>query len=120
LNNLIGNAIKFSFPNSKIEVSIKCIDKENSSLIPVEKLNTDPAGDIILISVKDSGIGIADDLKQFVFNPFSEAKRPGTSGENANGLGMSISLQIAKAHGGNIWFESEEGKGTTFYFAFPA
>jgi len=101
INNLLGNAIKFSYENADIELCLQS-DAEN-----------------VTISVKDSGIGIAEKNKPFVFDMFTEAKLPGTSGEAPHGLGLSISTQIARAHGGAIWFESEEGKGTTFYFTFP-
>ncbi|HLR31822.1 MAG TPA: tetratricopeptide repeat-containing sensor histidine kinase [Fodinibius sp.] len=101
IGNLISNAIKFSHRNSVIR-----LDMENLT-------------DTVLLSVKDSGIGIPDDLKEKVFNMFTEAKRPGTSGEQSFGLGLSISKQIVKAHGGSIWFESEEEKGTTVYIELP-
>ncbi len=101
INNLIGNAIKFSYEKSEIEIHIvRVLDK-------------------VHISVVDHGIGIPEKTKPHIFDMFTEAKLPGTSGEVPHGLGLSISLQIAKAHKGNIWFESEAGKGTTFHFALP-
>jgi len=101
VNNLISNAIKFSYENSTIELRLE--------------LKSGKAD----ISVKDCGIGIPEKNKPFIFDMFTEAKTAGTSGEAPHGLGLSISLQIAKAHYGIIWFESEEGKGTTFHFVIP-
>ena len=101
INNLIGNAIKFSHENSDITINIL------SSSGKVD------------ISVKDNGIGIPEKNKPYVFDMFTEAKVPGTSGEAPHGLGLSISLQIAKAHYGTIWFESIEGKGSTFHLVLP-
>jgi signal transduction histidine kinase len=98
----VANAIKFSFENSVIEV------------------NLDFVSGMVHVSVKDTGMGIPERNKQYIFDMFTQAKVPGTSGEMPYGLGLSISLQIAKAHHGNIWFESTEGKGSTFHFEFPA
>jgi signal transduction histidine kinase len=97
LSNLISNSIKFSQRGTKIEVTVEHRDSD------------------ILISVKDHGIGIPKELKDSVFNIFTQAKRPGTIGEPSFGLGLSISKQIVESHGGEIWFESVAGKGTTFY-----
>lgn len=102
INNLIANAIKFSFENSVIEVTLEFISGK------------------VCISVKDTGMGIPERSKPYIFDMFTQAKVPGTSGEMPYGLGLSISLQIAKAHHGNIWFESQEGKGSVFHFEFPA
>ncbi len=101
INNIISNAIKFSNKGAIISVSM-----ENA------------AGNVH-ISIKDSGIGIPEKNKPFVFDMFTDAKMPGTAGEIPHGLGLSISLQIVRAHNGDIWFESEEGKGTTFHIVFP-
>ena len=101
INNLIANAIKFSYENSELLVSLELIDGQ------------------VHIAVKDSGVGIPEKNRPFVFDMFTQAKIPGTSGEVPFGLGLSISLQIARAHQGNIWFDTEEGKGTTFHFEFP-
>ena len=102
INNIVANAIKFSFESATIEINVAFTSGK------------------VQISVKDTGMGIPERNKPFVFDMFTQAKVPGTYGEMPNGLGLSISLQIAKAHRGNIWFESEEGKGSTFHFEFPA
>ncbi len=99
ISNLISNAIKFSKAGSIIQVGI-----------------TD-AGTKVIISVKDSGIGIPNDIKNKVFNMFTDAKRVGTAGEKSFGLGLSICKQIVENHNGKIWFISEENKGTTFFVA---
>jgi len=97
ISNLISNAIKFSPKGAAIHVKV---------------INE---GDNIRISVIDHGIGIPDNIKSQVFNMFTQAKRLGTAGEPSFGLGLSISKQIVESHGGEIWFESEPGNGTTFY-----
>jgi len=101
LSNLIVNAIKFSA--AKSYVKIRMVSKGNK----------------MELSVIDQGIGIPDDLKDKVFDSFTEAKRHGTAGEQPFGLGLSISKQIIEAHEGKIWFESEEYKGTIFYIELP-
>ena len=50
---------------------------------------------------------------------FTEAKRPGTAGEQPFGMGLAISKQIVEAHGGQIWFESKQTNGTFFYVELP-
>jgi signal transduction histidine kinase len=100
-SNLITNAIKFSQPGASIRVDLRRVDKD------------------VLISVRDQGIGIPADIGDKIFDLFTESKRPGTSGEESFGLGLSISRQIVEAHGGRIWFESREGKGTTFFVSLP-
>lgn len=101
VSNLTNNAMKFSPTGSAIHVL----------------LESDAT--YFTIKVKDNGIGIPDSMKSKVFDLFSEAKRYGTSGEQPYGLGLSICKQIVEAHDGKIWFESEEGKGTTFFVQIP-
>ncbi|MEO6523419.1 MAG: ATP-binding protein [Mucilaginibacter sp.] len=96
-SNLISNAIKFSPQGAVI-----------SAEITIEN------GDI-QIAVNDHGIGIPDEIKDEVFQMFTEAKRPGTAGEKSFGLGLSICKQIIESHNGEIWFDSDPIKGTTFY-----
>jgi signal transduction histidine kinase len=101
MNNLIVNAIKFSPEGSEINI--------NTSLV----------NNNILIEVKDMGVGIPGDIQNKVFDPFTTAKRAGTQGEQPFGLGLYISKQIIEAHQGKIWFDSENGNGTTFYVELP-
>jgi len=101
INNILSNAIKFSHTNSTIEVTLEQKAQD------------------VHISIKDTGIGIPEKNKPFVFDMFTDVKAAGTAGEMPNGLGLSISLQIARAHKGDIWFESKEGVGTTFHLVFP-
>ncbi|MDQ8005216.1 MAG: tetratricopeptide repeat-containing sensor histidine kinase [Pedobacter sp.] len=101
LSNLITNAIKFSDEGSLIVVGVE--QKEEQ----------------VQITVKDKGIGIPDDIKAHLFDISANSKRLGTKGEKSYGLGLFISKQIVELHGGQIWFESEIGKGSTFYVSLP-
>ncbi|WP_295667117.1 ATP-binding protein [uncultured Mucilaginibacter sp.] len=101
MNNLVVNAIKFSPEGSTIHIESKQIE------------------DKLLISVNDAGLGIPEDIRNKIFDPFTSARRTGTQGEQPFGLGLYISKQIIEAHNGRIWFESEPGKGTTFYVELP-
>lgn len=100
-NNLIVNAIKFSFEKSEIKVGITHDDAN------------------VLISIADTGIGIPEKDKDSIFEMFTPAKRVGTNGEQPFGLGLSISKGIIAKHNGKIWFESTPGSGTTFYIQLP-
>jgi signal transduction histidine kinase len=101
ISNLVTNAIKFS---------------NKGGVIKVRLLNDDEGG---IISVQDNGIGIPSELKDKVFDMFTEAKRKGTAGELPYGLGLSICKQIVEAHNGSLWLESKEGEGTTFFVRLP-
>ena len=101
ISNLISNAIKFSPVGETIH--LKSVNETNH----------------VKISITDHGIGIPHELKDKVFNMFTDAKRAGTIGEKSFGLGLSICKQIIEKHQGKIWFESTAGKGTTFYVRMP-
>ncbi|MDF2431167.1 MAG: hypothetical protein JWP44_798 [Mucilaginibacter sp.] len=101
IGNLISNAIKFSPVNGIIYVKISRYKNA------------------VKITVKDAGIGIPENLKDKIFNTFTEAKRPGTAGEKSFGLGLSISKQIIENHDGKIWFENNNSKGITFNVSLP-
>jgi len=101
MSNLIANAIKFSPSSAVIDVKMEH-DVHN-----------------VHIAVKDHGIGIPPEMQDKIFDLFTEAKRPGTAGEQAFGLGLAISRQIVEAHGGKIWFESNPGQGTIFFVDLP-
>jgi signal transduction histidine kinase len=97
IDNLLVNAIKFSPENATIRVVVTEGEKD------------------ITMAIHDEGIGIPAAIAKQVFDPFTAAKRKGTAGEQTHGLGLYICKQIVEAHGGQIWFESEEGKGSTFF-----
>ncbi|HEY8930835.1 MAG TPA: HAMP domain-containing sensor histidine kinase [Mucilaginibacter sp.] len=101
LDNLIGNALKFSKEKSKIEVFL---NKRNQNII---------------IEIKDRGLGIPKDMLPIIFTPFSKAGRTGLKGEQSTGLGLSIVKQIVEKHKGRIEVESEVGQGSTFRIVLP-
>jgi two-component system, OmpR family, sensor histidine kinase VicK len=101
LDNLIGNAVKFSKPNSKIDVTLGKNKQQ------------------VIIEVKDRGIGIPKEKLPIIFEPFTKAGRPGLNGEQSTGLGLSIVKQIVEKHKGKIEVESKEGEGSVFRIFLP-
>lgn len=98
LNNFLTNAIKYSAPDSVIEIAAK---KKNS---------------VILFSVKDQGQGIAHEYQKRIFEKYFQV--PGAK-EKGTGLGLAISKEFIEAQNGKIWVESETGHGATFCFELP-
>ncbi len=101
LNNLIGNAIKFT-ESGHVIVSAKTED------------------DVITVSVSDTGIGIPEDKRDVIFQEFQQADGSISREYAGTGLGLSISKRLAELHGGKMWFESKPGKGSIFFFSLPA
>ena len=100
LVNIIGNAIKFTPEDGSIDVSAMASKTE------------------VVVCVSDTGVGIPKELHKKVFSRFFQT-RPMVGRRNGFGLGLAISSEIVKAHGGRIWCESVEGKGSKFYFSIP-
>ena len=96
IGNLLGNAIKYTDPGGT--VTIKISDRGNE----------------ILVSVKDTGIGIPSDHLPYIFDTFYRAGK-----SKGSGLGLSIAKTIIEAHGGRIWAESVPPNGSTFSFTLP-
>ena len=101
--NLIGNAVKFTPEDGEIVVSVKKIDEDDKKV----KMR---------FSVKDTGIGIPKDKQKEIFKAFSQADGNIIKQFGGTGLGLTISSKIVQKLGGNIEVESEEGKGSEFYF----
>jgi two-component system, sensor histidine kinase and response regulator len=98
LDNLIGNAIKFSPQNKNITISVEF------------------KGDQVICSVKDEGPGILPEDKAKLFIPFQKLSAKPTGGEVSSGLGLGIAKKMVEAHGGKLWVESEPGNGADFRF----
>jgi signal transduction histidine kinase len=97
--NLVGNALKFTTDTPK--VTINCIYKK----------------DVVVLSVKDNGIGIKQEHGDKIFKLFQRLSRaPQYEG---TGIGLTICKNIVEKHSGKIWFESQEGQGTTFFIELP-
>jgi two-component system sensor histidine kinase GlrK len=102
LRNLIGNAIKFTPDNGSISVAAQ----------PVERG--------VQVSVTDTGIGIATESLQTIFDKFQQDTAGRSSKVKGTGLGLSIVKHIVESHGGKVWAESKVGHGSTFVFVLPA
>lgn len=100
-NNLIANAVRYT-PPGRIRVSLA------------------PAGDKLEVAVQDSGIGIAPEHLDRLFNDFFRAPNAKTMSEHGTGLGLSIAKKSAELNGGSIRVESELGRGTRFIVTLPA
>ncbi|MGI0017378.1 MAG: ATP-binding protein [Nitrosotalea sp.] len=102
LTNLVKNSLKATFPKTgKVEVSIE--EKENE----------------VIISVKDNGRGIPLDARDKIFKKFYQVDTTSTREKGGSGLGLSICKGIVEAHGGNIWVQSNQPRGTVFLFTIP-
>jgi signal transduction histidine kinase len=101
LNNFISNAVKYSYPGSLVEVSIRRGE-----------------GGVVL-AVQDHGQGIPSEEMDQLFQVFGKTSVQGTAGEKSTGLGLAIARRIVLEHGGKIWVESQEGRGSTFYVWLP-
>jgi signal transduction histidine kinase len=101
IRNLIENAVRYSDAGSEIMVS----------------LTQDPKQ--LQIAVKDSGMGIGERDRPFIFQKFFRTEPAQKKHNDGSGLGLFIAKNIVQAHGGRIWFDSEAGKGSTFYFTLP-
>lgn len=101
LYNLLSNAIKFTDENGKIFMELGIVD------------------DMLQTSVSDTGIGMKPEDQQKVFKEFWQADSSFSRKYEGTGLGLALTKRIVEMHGGKIWFESEYGKGSIFYFAIP-
>ncbi len=99
LVNLVHNAIKFNHPGGRVALSTRA------------------GGESVIVSVSDTGIGISKEELPHVFERFYKADKARTGG--GSGLGLAIAKHIVQAHGGSIWAQSEEGKGSAFSFGLP-
>jgi len=101
MNNLISNAIKYTYSGGAVQVKLE--KKDNH----------------IHIEVQDNGQGIPEDEIKNLFAPFQRTSVESTAGEKSTGLGLVIVKKIVNAHNGEIWAQSQVGKGSTFHISLP-
>jgi len=102
IRNLISNAVKFTLPGGKINIGAKMTE-----------------GSFVELSITDTGIGMSSDLVKNLFSLKSGTSRTGSGGEPGTGLGLIICKDFIENQGGKLRVESEESKGSTFYFTLP-
>jgi signal transduction histidine kinase/CheY-like chemotaxis protein len=100
--NLLTNAIKFTPDGGSVRVAASAADDE------------------VVVAVSDTGIGIADDERERIFEAFQRGGRGARQSTEGTGLGLTLSRRIVELHGGRLWMESTLGAGSTFSFAVPA
>jgi signal transduction histidine kinase len=101
LLNLLSNAIKFTPEGGRVDVRAAL------------------KGDVVEIAVKDTGVGIAADDQEAVFEEFRQVGTDLARKHEGTGLGLALARRFVELHGGNIWLDSEVGVGSTFTFALP-
>jgi len=99
--NLIGNAIKYTPSGGSVSV----VAEANEQLVRVR--------------VTDTGIGIAAECHEKIFEKFYRVKDAAVEAEEGTGLGLAIAREVVRLHGGSVWVESEPGTGATFVVELP-
>ncbi|GAB4341526.1 MAG: ATP-binding protein [Candidatus Abyssubacteria bacterium] len=102
LSNLLSNAIKYTNAGGHIRIAVT------------------REGDKVRLTVSDDGIGISAEDKEKVFEKFYRVDNEITRAKGGTGLGLAITKELVSLHGGDIWVESEEGRGSSFHIVLPA
>jgi CheY-like chemotaxis protein len=109
VTNLLSNSIKFTPNGGTIEVKAQLLERDKSR----------KKADMVMVSVTDSGIGIAPKDHKGVFEKFKQVGNTLTDKPKGTGLGLPICKEIVEHFGGKLWVESQLGKGSTFFFTLP-
>jgi histidine kinase len=112
LINLLGNALQYTPAGGKVSVQVKPANHKTHPQLPV--------GDWLLVSIKDTGIGIHPEHLPHLFTRFYRVDKSRSRVRGGSGIGLTIAKHLVDAHGGQIWVESQGvGKGSTFIFSIP-
>ena len=101
LLNLLSNAVKFTPAGGRVDVDAVSADR------------------VVEISVSDTGIGIAPQDQETIFEEFRQVGTDYAQKREGTGLGLTLTRKFVELHGGKIWVESEVGRGSTFTFTLP-
>jgi two-component system sensor histidine kinase BarA len=107
VGNLLGNAIDFTPPGGKVWIRARKIAA------------TDSSGEVCLVEVGDTGIGIDPEHHELVFREFAQVDSSASRQHHGTGLGLTIARKLVELHRGRIWLESELGEGSRFFFTIP-
>jgi PAS domain S-box-containing protein len=125
--NLLSNAFKFTPDGGSVNVAARRISSEvGAGLVPALSHTGQPQElplqehDSIEISVTDTGIGISPENQKKLFQPFQQIDSALSRKHSGTGLGLNLCKKFVELHGGRIWMESEEGKGSKFIFAIAS
>ena len=103
VSNLIDNAIRYNVPNGEVIITIERQSPKKMALV----------------TVRDMGVGMSPEVLERLFTKFFRAENVKKFRPDGSGLGLYIAKNIIAAHGGEIWAQSELGKGSVFYFTLP-
>jgi CheY-like chemotaxis protein/two-component sensor histidine kinase len=109
VTNLLSNSIKFTPEGGMIHVKAQILNGSESK----------EDSDMVMVSISDTGIGIAPENHETIFEKFKQVGDTLTGKPKGTGLGLPICKEIVEHYGGRIWVESELGKGSTFFFTLP-
>ena len=101
VRNLITNALKYTSADGEVT------------------LNSELSENMLVVSVKDTGSGMSEEIQKNLFKMTETKSQRGTNNESGTGLGLVLCAEFVKANGGKIWFTSKEGEGSTFFFSVP-
>ncbi len=118
VTNLLSNAFKFT-DEGQITVSAETINVSGDFSFDSDQAPSLKSGNWLLVSVQDTGIGIADEHIPYIFEKFKQVGNVLTDRPAGTGLGVPICKEIVDQHDGHIWIESELEVGTTFLFVLP-
>jgi PAS domain S-box-containing protein len=105
LGNLVGNALKFT--------------EQGSVLVSARRIQADPGSDLVQFEVRDTGVGVPDEVQHRIFDAFAQADDSTTRLFGGTGLGLTICSRLVEGMGGTIGVESTPGEGSRFWFTIP-
>jgi signal transduction histidine kinase len=110
LTNLVSNAHKYSPSGGSIQISAEHVRN---------RWDSEGAERVLHVSVLDTGLGISQEDQKMIFQQFFRSEDPRVRDSTGTGLGLSITKRLVELQGGQIWFDSELNRGTTFHFTVP-